>query len=289
MKNRCADKIFVKLGDFGISKEGPRLNTIVGTPYFLPPEFFGQRVFNMSRTWTDYTTAVDIWALAVVIAKLLCGRPKRTDEHDEDGKLWCEDIRRRVERYFQRTGGALAELLLETMLCIEPEMRKEARECHRRSLLLPNGSLDTWKTKAQVPTSSKKRDDIQDYEDEDEEQDEGDDDLVETTIILEGGNRVVKAPLAKGTEGVTAESAAQSEGSSVLASPRDFYRSSAPSPPTINNQGTELGEIPERMSDPESESGSNAVIPQNTSSARPRRLPGENRYSSPTVPMKRKA
>ncbi|KAI1321018.1 kinase-like domain-containing protein [Xylariaceae sp. FL0255] len=39
VKHRRPDSIFVKLGDFGFSKEGSNLNTEIGTPAFIPPEF----------------------------------------------------------------------------------------------------------------------------------------------------------------------------------------------------------------------------------------------------------
>ncbi|KAI0402515.1 hypothetical protein F4802DRAFT_608623 [Xylaria palmicola] len=268
--HRSINRIYIKLGDFGISKEGPELNTIIGTPVFLPPEFFSKTVSNKSRTGQNYTTAIDIWGLGAVIAKLLCGHPRRKGEH-KDGKLWCEDIRRRVEAYFKRKGDALAQLLLETMLCMEPETRMEAWECHDRSLLLPEGSRDTWKAKAPVLTPCE-RDDRGTEEDEDEM----------TTICLQDRNHTAKPPriiVDRGTEGVTTDpgmndgnfsnppSSASFENLGVTASVREpclpgatenlsmtasvqkFYRSDAPPPSTRHH--TELYEILDKMSDPE--------------------------------------
>ncbi|KAI1823280.1 kinase-like domain-containing protein [Xylaria intraflava] len=147
---RSADEIIVKLGDFGLSEEGLQLNTTVGTPYFFPPEFY-QTISNTSLVGAKYTPAIDIWSLAVVVAKLLCGLPKYADAHSSNGRLWCEDIRRRVGEFFRVTKDALAQLLLDAMLCMEPEMREAARECHHRSTLLLNGSRHTWKSRFRVP------------------------------------------------------------------------------------------------------------------------------------------
>ncbi|KAI9690114.1 MAG: hypothetical protein M1822_009075 [Bathelium mastoideum] len=136
--------IEVKLGDFGLSKEGQELKTIVGTPYFFPPEFAGKEMSSV------YTKAVEIWAPGAVLAKLTCGFPKWRDEHRYDGSLWCMDIRRRLEDYLKKNDDddddELAHLLLGAMLCMQPQMRKEARECHQMALQLPEGSRNTEST-----------------------------------------------------------------------------------------------------------------------------------------------
>ncbi len=42
VEHRDHKTITVKLGDFGVSKEGPKLKTVIGTPYFYPPKFFDE-------------------------------------------------------------------------------------------------------------------------------------------------------------------------------------------------------------------------------------------------------
>jgi len=60
----------VKLADFGhsvqLTKEIPRRNSVVGTPYWMAPEVI--RGFN-------YGTRVDVWSLGVVMREMLEGEP----------------------------------------------------------------------------------------------------------------------------------------------------------------------------------------------------------------------
>ncbi|KAI0113737.1 hypothetical protein GGR51DRAFT_546936 [Nemania sp. FL0031] len=310
---RSADRIFIKLGDFGISKEGPKLNTLVGTPYFLPPEFFSETVVSVSLAGAKYTSAIDIWTLAAVIAKLLCGRPKHIDEYDNDGKLLCKDIRRRVEKFFRMTEDPLAQYLLDTMLCIKPEMRKSARECYDRSLQLPNGCRHTWKKRVLGFTSCEKEDewqdeDEQDMEQEEEESEEEGSEEGETTIvdprraIVDGGVGGVPADLGTNDDKISPDQPGShlSEGWSVTASVRELYRSGAPPPSTLGSHHTELREILGKISNPEdslfiksdisdesqfsddAESNSRTVTPS-TSALIPR-----NQHASAVVPRKRK-
>jgi serine/threonine protein kinase len=96
IERRGPEEIVVKLADLGMSKEGSELNTIVGTPYYFAPEFFGNRTSNGRRTVEGYTKDVDTWSLGAVLARLRCGFPMYTDAHHKDGTLWCRDIRRRL-------------------------------------------------------------------------------------------------------------------------------------------------------------------------------------------------
>ena len=124
IERRDADGIIVKLGDFGLSKEGPNLTTIVGTPLFLPPEFFDDnRAPGMFRTAERYTKAVDVWALGAVISLLRCGFPERTRDHDDNPKLWCRDVLTRVVFYHKKTRDSLSYFVAERMLCMSPANR----------------------------------------------------------------------------------------------------------------------------------------------------------------------
>ncbi|XP_059850120.1 serine/threonine-protein kinase N2-like [Hypanus sabinus] len=70
---------YVKIGDFGLCKEGmgfgDHTNTFCGTPEFLAPEVL---------TDTSYTRAVDWWGLGVLIYEMLVGEsPFPGDDDDE--------------------------------------------------------------------------------------------------------------------------------------------------------------------------------------------------------------
>ena len=66
-------KWWVKIGDFGISKriqnQDTSLRTFTGTHDYMAPEFFGY-VDGIDDERSDYTHAVDIWALGCVVYKI---------------------------------------------------------------------------------------------------------------------------------------------------------------------------------------------------------------------------
>ncbi|KAG0080897.1 p21 protein (Cdc42 Rac)-activated kinase [Podila epicladia] len=65
----------LKLADFGhsvqLTKEQPRRNSVVGTPYWMAPEVI--RGFN-------YGTGVDVWSLGIVMREMLDGEPPFLNE-----------------------------------------------------------------------------------------------------------------------------------------------------------------------------------------------------------------
>lgn len=224
----------VKLGDLGISKEGEELRTRVGTPSFLPPEFF-------VGTSKEYTNAVDVWSLGAVLAKLLAGHPAYTTEHNNDGRSWCKDIRCRLQEHFERNPNELVRLLLDKVLRMNPAERVDAGELHRRSLLLPKGNGDTWKTKrAKKEKQGQWRQQQQQYEEEEQEQEE-DDGSEGITLRLPGrpyNGNVPRVIIDRATDpGLTddTESGRDSSHGSGTETPRVFERSGAPSLSTITN------------------------------------------------------
>ena len=70
-------KWWVKIGDFGISKriqnQDTSLRTFTGTHDYMAPEFFGY-VDDIDEERSDYTHAVDIWALGCVVYRLCAGK-----------------------------------------------------------------------------------------------------------------------------------------------------------------------------------------------------------------------
>ena len=67
---------WVKIGDFGISKriqnQDTSLRTYTGTHDYMAPEFFGYGV-DIDEERSDYTHAVDLWALGCVLYKVCTG------------------------------------------------------------------------------------------------------------------------------------------------------------------------------------------------------------------------
>ncbi|KAF2178011.1 kinase-like protein [Zopfia rhizophila CBS 207.26] len=63
------DPLYIKLGDFGLTKVGGSLKTSCGTGTYFPPEI--AKYFGLSRSEpkVKYTEAVDIWSLGVVILR----------------------------------------------------------------------------------------------------------------------------------------------------------------------------------------------------------------------------
>ena len=136
---RRPDDLFIKFADFGISREGDTLKTFCGTYAYLAPEVYEGKSITQRRRPT-YTALVDVWSLGVVLARLLCGLPKQ-EEIDNMGVEWYESIRERVERALQqghRQGRRqdLLSFVLESMLCLDPDDRETAAECHKEALRL---------------------------------------------------------------------------------------------------------------------------------------------------------
>lgn len=139
--HRRPGDLFIKFADFGISREGDTLKTICGTYVYLAPEVYEAKSFGRRQYRPTYTALVDIWSLGVVLARLLCGLPKQEKEGGDMGVEWCYGIREKVkEALLQRRRGRqrqdLLSFVLESMLCLNPDDRKRAAECHRDALLL---------------------------------------------------------------------------------------------------------------------------------------------------------
>ena len=137
--HRRPDDLFIKFADFGISREGDTLKTFCGTYAYLAPEVYEGKSITQRRRPT-YTALVDVWSLGVVLARLLCGLPKQ-EGIDNMGVEWCESIRERVERALQqghRQGRRqdLLSFVLKSMLCLDPDDRETAAECHKEALRL---------------------------------------------------------------------------------------------------------------------------------------------------------
>ncbi|KAL8902415.1 MAG: hypothetical protein Q9207_004736 [Kuettlingeria erythrocarpa] len=132
--HRRPGDLFIKFADFGSSREGDTLKSICGTFVYLAPEIYeGNNIPRKHRA--AYTALVDIWSLGVVLAELLCGLPK--GEKDQSmGVEWCQSVRQRVEMMLRPGEDDLLSFVLESMLCLRPDVRKKATDCHQKALLL---------------------------------------------------------------------------------------------------------------------------------------------------------
>lgn len=118
----------IKLLDFGFSKRLKSLSDLsyeyCGTPTFLSPEVWNKKPYSPLKS--------DIWALGVVLYKLLCN--KYPFEGDDKTQLFVRinkcnyDIDKKIS-----TG---AEFLLNKMLRKDPEMRYTAEEILNDSWVL---------------------------------------------------------------------------------------------------------------------------------------------------------
>ncbi|XP_058015091.1 serine/threonine-protein kinase N3 [Ahaetulla prasina] len=105
---------FVKIGDFGLCKEGvgfgDRTSTFCGTPEFLAPEIL---------TDPSYTRAVDWWGLGVLIFEMLVGESPFPGDNEEEmfDSIISEEVR------FPRFLSELSTSLMHKLLQKCPERR----------------------------------------------------------------------------------------------------------------------------------------------------------------------
>ena len=125
--------IHIKLGDFGLSKASEDLKTLCGTPMYLPPELAKYHGSKSSRSRIQYSQAVDIWSLGVVIYQYVYGLPRQTSG---SALAWCKRL---VEHLNDWESEELIDVLSE-MIVMDPRQRLSARPCLNRALLLDHAS-----------------------------------------------------------------------------------------------------------------------------------------------------
>ena len=121
--------VWVKLGDFGVSKQiqdpaTTTLHTQVSTPLYGAPEVLG---LDSNSETSEYTNSVDIWSLACVIYELLVGERLFVSEFQIScyffGKFpFPEDRLRSLSPPIDDVGISL----VKSMLVIPPEDRPTA-------------------------------------------------------------------------------------------------------------------------------------------------------------------
>ena len=112
-----------RLADFGLSTDKSILQTYCGTEVYIAPEIAG---------FGSYTIAVDIWSLAVVIAKYHVGFPSYNFLYSRS--LQAEIMRHVNKRAGVNPGDGILYLLGQ-MLQLDPNRRISAQECSRQLLL----------------------------------------------------------------------------------------------------------------------------------------------------------
>ncbi len=115
----------VQFADFGLANDQPELKTFCGTEQYIAPEIF---------TGGRYTTAVDIWSLAVIVLEYVYTLPKQHQQTRtngqaamrEGGLAWC---RRLVEHAKDWDSDRLIDLLTYGMLRMKAQERLSAGAC----------------------------------------------------------------------------------------------------------------------------------------------------------------
>lgn len=132
--------IVIKLADFGHAKAGSDLRTFRGTPEYVPPEMYV--VLRNIRGDVQYTNAVDIWSLGVVLAQITLNLPPLPRERADYSENWCNDVVSHIRRQ-NKSGpkGRFIEFLRTEMLHMKPRERKSAAHCEAYAHEL--GTMDT--------------------------------------------------------------------------------------------------------------------------------------------------
>lgn len=134
-------RISIKLADFGLAKEGSDLRTFRGTPEYMPPEMYA--VLRNRDHDVQYTNAVDIWSLGVVLAEITLNLPPLPRERWDYSENWCDNIVSHIHR-LDKSGpkGNFIEFLQTMMLHMKPKDRESAVQCKDYATQL--GTMDTY-------------------------------------------------------------------------------------------------------------------------------------------------
>ncbi|KAL2257750.1 hypothetical protein VTK26DRAFT_9220 [Humicola hyalothermophila] len=139
VRHRHANNIYVKLGDFGLAREGADPTTICGSPPYLAPEIYRELDRREAQYGIrSYTPAVDIWSLGVSVLECAYDLPS----YRAGGFRWCAEIVTKLARDLERDPDDLKQFLFDAMVIIEPKLREPARYCYDEVLLLADRAQD---------------------------------------------------------------------------------------------------------------------------------------------------
>ncbi|KAM3419629.1 hypothetical protein BST61_g2964 [Cercospora zeina] len=142
--------LWVKLGDFGVSKASDDLFTVCGTWTYAAPEILGQLGTEM-KPKRRYNVAVDIWSLGVVGLEYSNGLPPETDDHISR----CESIVHWA--WFPKISKNKLSTLLCCMLVLEPEHRFSAETCLQWTQHLDGNAISNTSLSASADLGAKQK------------------------------------------------------------------------------------------------------------------------------------
>lgn len=134
---RRSSGIHVKFADFGLAKAADYLKTFCGSLLWAAPEIYNKIPDPDATADDSYSVAVDIWSLGLVIASRECGLPYYEDSYRTSAVAWIRAVLQHVEDHEEK-GNELLYFLLDTMLVVNPQERKDALYCHDGALRLSN-------------------------------------------------------------------------------------------------------------------------------------------------------
>jgi serine/threonine protein kinase len=125
---KSVQPLLIKFADLGIATDNSVLLTFCGTKKYAAPEIWDHG---------GYTSAVDIWSLAVVVLECAYGLPEYLRK---TGPLsWCRKIVTAVEAM---NSNSLLDLLSAKMLKTNPQDRLSTAGCLKEALALDLGMLN---------------------------------------------------------------------------------------------------------------------------------------------------
>lgn len=113
--------LHIKLGDFGLLRPAHNRITFVGTSHYLAPETWNNDPKRHKRP-VPITTAVDVWALGVVVLETAYQNVSHTNPIND-----C--VQQVVDTVNDLDTNPLSDLLATKMLIIDPQRRLSAVAC----------------------------------------------------------------------------------------------------------------------------------------------------------------
>ena len=136
VKTRTANKLVIKLIDFGLSSRKPHSQKGIGTPFYAAPEVFVHYISSVS--WRG---KIDVWSLGMIGLELLWGLPQRPQHsgnalgfqaNNPYANGWHGAIHMRIKHVLEHhiLSSATPELIVTifSMLEVDPKQRFSARK-----------------------------------------------------------------------------------------------------------------------------------------------------------------
>ena len=141
----------VRFTDFGLANDQPDLKTFCGSEQYAAPEIF---------IGGNYTAAVDIWSLGVIVLEYVYGLPTQCSQArmggiaamKERGLAWCRSL---VEYANDWDSDGLVDLLVTAMLRMEPQARLSADACLKKGHELGVFEKSSMSSGCATPTRTK--------------------------------------------------------------------------------------------------------------------------------------